>query len=154
MIRRRLRDALHRTALIGAAIFAVGALTISAACGSPLHNAPSATGAKTIAISESSNSTTVSVPVGDYLVVHLHSTYWTIAVPTSPALTKVSSSTIAGGPGCSKIPGMGCGVVSMTFHALRVATVQLSAHRTSCGEALRCTGTNGHWTAKIRLVKR
>jgi hypothetical protein len=95
----------------------------------------------------------VVVHIGDHVVVKLHSTYWTITNRT-PDLAKLSSSTIAAGAGCPKIPGTGCGVVSTTFRAQRVAVVQLSAHRTSCGEALLCTGTRGRWTATIRIIER
>lgn len=128
-------------------------LSVATTSGLPV-GAGATTAITTVTISESSNNETVSVHVGDHVVVRLHSTYWTISNPTPSVLAKLSSSTIAGGVGCPKIPGMGCGVVSTTFRALRVATVKVSAHRSTCGEALRCTGTEGRWTAKIKIVKR
>lgn len=106
----------------------------------------------TITISESSNNKTVTLPVGDHLLVQLHSTYWSFAYPVSSALVKISASTVPGGAGCPTFPGSGCGAVSVTFNAKRVAAVQISAHRTSCGEAMLCTGAKGHWTARIRIT--
>jgi hypothetical protein len=47
---------------------------------------------------------------------------------------------------------MGCGTVRRDFHAVRLGTATLIATRSSCGEAMRCTGDQGRFTVTVRVV--
>ena len=98
-------------------------------------------------LDEHSNGATVDAQLGDTIVVTLHSTYWTFDTPPrvlQPLSTQPSPSHCA-------VVGSGCGTVTATFNAAHVGTVTLHAHRDSCGEALRCTGTDADWSATVRV---
>jgi len=49
--------------------------------------------------------------------------------------------------GC--VPGGGCGTVTARYSAISGGTAQVAAHRDSCGEAMRCQGTNGDWRITV-----
>lgn len=113
-----------------------------------------ASSATTVTIGESSNGHVVTVAKGQHLVVALHSTYWTI--------TPLSRRTILAQLGTQKmiaplpspthcVPGQGCGSVTMHYAATGAGVVRLSAQRTTCGEAMRCTGTQGSWSVTVRV---
>src|SRR5438309_1019796 len=98
-------------------------------------------------LDEHANGTTVDAQLGETIVVTLHSTYWTFDTPSrvlQPLSTQPSPSHCA-------VVGSGCGTVTATFNAAQVGTVTLHAHRDSCGEALRCTGTDADWSATVRV---
>lgn len=140
--------------LLGAGAVA-GVLTITSCGGSSSSGADTLGGGspspgRTIQLTEASDGTTVSAHVGDRLVVTLHNTYWTISAPTGGAVTVASRPSVApGGSGCPHIPGTGCGKVTATYDVTAAGTSRLSASRTSCGEALRCTGSQGAWAVKV-----
>lgn len=98
-------------------------------------------------LDEHDNGKTVDAQLGDTIIVVLHSTYWSFDTPArvlQPLSTQPSPSHCA-------VVGSGCGTVTATFNAAHVGTVTLHAHRDSCGEAIRCTGTNGDWSATVHV---
>lgn len=99
-------------------------------------------------LDEHANGTTVSLHLGDEIVVVLHSTYWTFDTP-SRVLQPVGAAQTS--PSHCHVVGSGCGTVSATFNAAQVGTVIVHAHRDSCGEALRCTGPNADWRVTVRV---
>jgi len=117
----------------------------------------SATGVAKVTITESSNRHVVTVAKGAHLVVALHSTYWTITpLESRTVLAQVGTQRTGGllpGPTntCAPVPGQGCGTVSMRYVAQGAGTVRLTAHRTTCGEAMLCTGSQGSWYVTIRV---
>ena len=107
-----------------------------------------------LTLSESSNHHTVNVAVGATFRVLLHNTYWTLTpLPSTSALAKVGSIKVVSsglaGSGC--VPGQGCGTVTAHFVARHAGYARLSATRTSCGEAMRCTAAQGHWTVVVHV---
>jgi len=111
-------------------------------------------------LSEKNASKTVIVKLGSRVELTLHSMYWGLAVPA-----KSSSLTSKGAPilkpifpspsapaGC-KIAGSGCGTQTWEFVATKVGTTHLVASRTTCGEALRCTGTNGRFAVTVKVSR-
>ena len=50
-------------------------------------------------------------------------------------------------PGC--VPGGGCGTVTATYGAVHAGRVTVTANRTSCGEALRCSPEQGSFTVAV-----
>ena len=104
----------------------------------------------TIQVSESDAGTTVRVTVGSTLVVVLHSTYWGFASPSNTAvLRQVGGVTTVPvlPPAC--VPGGGCGTVSVTYQAAAAGQSEISASRTTCGEALQCTGNGGSYSLQV-----
>ena len=120
----------------------------------------SAQASKTIALSETSINKTISVKVGTHITLALHSMYWTLLkIPPYQALTQKGSATlkpILPGPGAPKgctIPGSGCGTQSWKFVASKVGMTHLIARRTTCGEAMRCTGTHGRFEVTVKVIR-
>ncbi len=117
--------------------------------------------AKTItSLSEKNASKTVAVKLGNTVELTLHSMYWQLAVPA-----KSSSLTSKGQPilkpifpspsapaGC-KIAGSGCGTQTWVFAATKVGLTHLVASRTTCGEVMKCTGTNGRFTVTVKVSR-
>jgi hypothetical protein len=86
------------------------------------------------------------------LLVRLHNTYWQIDASPTPSVVQTSGaqSNHPDAPG-SCLPGIGCGTVERPFTAARAGTVRLTASRTSCGEAMSCTGEQGTWSVTVRV---
>ena len=114
--------------------------------------------ATTKALSEKNINQTISVKVGTSVSLTLHSMYWGIK-----AQSKTSALSSQGGPilkpvlpgpsapnGC-KIAGSGCGTQTWKFKAVKVGTAHLIATRTTCGEAMRCTGSNGRFEVTVKI---
>lgn len=91
-------------------------------------------------VGDHANGTTVRLCVGQTLRLSLHSTYWGNIAGSPETVAKEVGSTIVVSPapmGC--LPGAGCGTLVTQFRGLAPGTATVSAHRTSCGEALLCT---------------
>ena len=115
----------------------------------------SATAVAKVTITESSNRHVVTVARGAHLVVTLHSTYWTInPLARRTVLAQVGTQQTGGplsGPTHACVPGQGCGTVTMHYVAHGAGTVRLTAKRTTCGEAMRCTRSQGSWYVTVRV---
>jgi hypothetical protein len=49
------------------------------------------------------------------------------------------------------VPGQGCGTVTAVFAAIAPGSARLTASRISCGEALRCTGSDGVYVLTVTV---
>jgi hypothetical protein len=105
-----------------------------------------------VQVSEKQNGGTVTVRRGQELRVVLHSTYWTINPASNSTILRLLGTTMRAKVGGGCVAGQGCGTMTGQFHALKTGKVTVTASRTSCGEALRCTGTRGHY--KITVIVR
>ncbi|MEP7178417.1 MAG: hypothetical protein ABI775_04975 [Pseudonocardiales bacterium] len=92
---------------------------------------------------------TIAVSVGDDVVVVLHSTYWKLAPMTGAVLQASGPAAVTPASAQSCVPGQGCGTVTQTFRAKAGGRTVITADRTSCGEAMRCTGSNGSYRLDI-----
>lgn len=135
----------HRPALLACAVV----LAVSA-CGSGSSAGPGSTSSTTTThtLDEHDNGHTVDVNFGDTIVVVLHSTYWTFAVPQT-VLQPIGLPQPS--PSSCGVTGGGCGTVTSTYNAGHVGETTLHAHRDSCGEAVRCTGSNADWSVTVRV---
>jgi hypothetical protein len=140
-------------------IVAVTVVLASAAllggCGSGRANVPVSTPSVSspVTVDEQSNGTTVALQPGQTLTVTLHSTYWQLAPPSGSDLLRVETPpTARTSVGCSSIPGTGCGTVTATYLAHGRGEAVVSAHRDSCGEALRCIGSQGDWRIVVHVA--
>jgi hypothetical protein len=107
-----------------------------------------------VVATEADNGRTVVVAVGQRLVVELHSTYWSLDRP-APASVLWPDGPVgvrASPPGVGCVPGGGCGTVSQAFLAVGPGTATIIAGRTSCGEAMGCTGDQGRYALTV-IVK-
>ena len=113
----------------------IAVLFLVAACGTA---APSA---RTVAVHSSGR--TVTLRVGDRLVVTLGSTYWHPAAAQPSGVLNLVNTRTAGVPLSSHtcVVGQGCGTVTVVYQAVRAGHVVVKATRTVCGEAMLCVGT-------------
>jgi hypothetical protein len=124
------------------------AVTLSAACSPSDSGGASGKPAAQLQVDESANGKTVSASLGGTVVVVLHSTYWSmvpeasVLQPVGPPQVVATSCPVAGG---------GCGTMTATFNAAHVGVATLRAHRTTCGEALRCVGKASDWSVTVRV---
>ena len=104
----------------------------------------------TVPLNDSDDGTTVRVKVGSTIVVVLNTTFWGFPAPPSPAvLRQVGGVTMVTVPLHSCVPGGGCGTTSATYQAVGLGQAQITASRTSCGEALLCTGKAGSYAVQV-----
>lgn len=102
--------------------------------------------------SEADKGHTVTLNVGDELVIELHSTYWIFDQP-SPAsvLTVEHPPAVSGQPPSSErcVPGGGCGTVRVVYRAIAPGTATAAANRNSCGEAMACAEEQAHYRLTV-----
>jgi hypothetical protein len=113
---------------------------------------PAAT-AVTKRLTETDDGTSISVAKGSTIIVVLSSTYWTYSTATNPSvLTRVAGPTTSPAHMGSCVPGAGCGTVSVTYRAVGVGHAQITASRTTCGEALACSGKAGAYAVQMMVT--
>jgi hypothetical protein len=137
--------------LLGAA----GAAAVLAIGSAPAITASAATVHHTVrhhavTASEADNGRTFTVRSGSRVTLTLHSTYWSILGSSAPAVLHQvgGTSTRPAKPGTC-VPGQGCGTVSASFIAVSRGDAVLTASRTTCGEALRCTPGQGYYSVHV-----
>jgi len=87
---------------------------------------------------------------GQELRVVLQSTYWEFKAVSAPSvLHLVGKPVVRPKSGC--VPGAGCGTVTVTYVAKALGSAVVSASRTSCGEAMGCTGDAGSYTLTVSV---
>jgi hypothetical protein len=128
------------------------ALAVTTACGADAARsvAPTTPTPTALRLDERANHTTVSATVGTSVVVTLHSTYWsdlTGGTPDVLAAAGVSRVT----PARTCVPGAGCGTVELALRAVRPGSANITARRTSCGEARLCDGDQGHYSVTVKI---
>ena len=103
-------------------------------------------------LTEADNGHTVTATVGSTVTVTLENTYWMISASSNPAvLALVSGPTTSGAAPSGCLPGMGCGEVTAVFRALAPGQATITASRTTCGEALLCTGSAGAYAVTVEV---
>jgi hypothetical protein len=127
-----------------------------AACGSSSSRAagPTTTGKATSAVklTEADNNQTVGVlGIGGHVQLVLGSTYWYVRDSSNPAVVRLDSQPVVKPQIQGCVPGQGCGTVTATFTVTGSGTATITATRSSCGEALRCTGTAGRYQVHVRV---
>jgi hypothetical protein len=103
-------------------------------------------------LSEKDKNMTINVKVGERIQVVLHSTFWQFASQKGTALKQLGEPTVA--PILTgHIPGSGAGTVRVEYVATLPGRASISASRTSCGEAMLCTGDQGNYLVSVNVVK-
>lgn len=128
------------------------ASAILAGCGTNSSPSSNTSTRPPVTADEHSNGTTITLRLRQRLVVTLHNTYWQLTPPNANVLQVARAPNATPDPGCTSIPGTGCGTVTAEYVARGAGTAVVSAHRDSCGEALRCTGTAGDWHATVVIT--
>jgi hypothetical protein len=135
-----------------AAIGLVSACSASlVAQSSPVQAAQGSLGSVVRDVDDTANGSTVHVHVGDVVKVTLHSTYWQMNAPSSTVVQERVSDVVASPPAPGRVPGLGAGTVVTSYVAHSSGTAQITAHRTSCGEALQCTPDKQSYAVTIAV---
>jgi cytoskeletal protein RodZ len=102
----------------------------------------------TVAVADANDGQTVTLHPGEHLRVALASTYWQIQPSSDPSVLRADGSPATSpSPGC--VPGAGCGTAAETFTAVAPGHATVVATRTTCGEAMRCQGSAGHYQVQV-----
>ena len=102
-----------------------------------------------VTVSFADNGRTMRLHRGSQLDVVLSSTYWRFqTVPEHHVLSGPSHVRVTPRPsGC--VPGEGCGTASARYVARSDGRTTVLATRSSCGEALGCTGSTGRFEVVV-----
>jgi hypothetical protein len=92
---------------------------------------------------------TVKVARGTRIVVKLKSLYWHQFRSSNRGVVRLAGKVTRKEGDCP--PGVGCGTVKAPFKAVGSGSAHLRANRTSCGEALPCTKSQGRYDVTIRV---
>jgi hypothetical protein len=125
---------------------AVALLLVVLGCASTGSSRAATSTLPVVQVGDGRDGGTVALRVGQRLRVVLHSTYWEFQ-PVSGLLHLVNAPAVAPKGGC--VPGQGCGTVTALYIARRAGTAVVKAARTSCGEAMGCTGDAGSYKLTV-----
>jgi hypothetical protein len=102
-----------------------------------------------VTVTNRDNGRTITLVLHQRLRVVLSSTYWTLQESSNPAALRM-----AGRPritprpsGC--VPGAGCGTATATYGTVAPGSALVTATRTSCGEAMGCTGATSRFSLHV-----
>jgi hypothetical protein len=111
----------------------------------------SAAPGSTVTVDETASGA-VSLRVGQQLIIDLHSTYWMVQGSSNPPVLTMDGAVVVSPSPDGCVPGQGCGTVTADFHAIAPGDAVVNASRTSCGEALRCTGGQGTFRLTVHVT--
>jgi hypothetical protein len=105
-----------------------------------------------IVATDSDNGKTFELHVGDRLEVKLGSTYWNFNESSDLSVLRLAGPmAISPRPnGC--VPGGGCGLAIASFAAVGTGSADVTASRSSCGEAMRCVGNAGSYRLSVVVI--
>jgi hypothetical protein len=100
------------------------------------------------------NGKSITLQPGQTLLVMLSSTYWSFQGSSNPqVLAAVGAPTASPAPRSTcPVIGTGCGTVSEMFRAVAAGTVQVTASRVSCGEAMGCTSATANYQVTVHVA--
>lgn len=119
------------------------------ASASPVTAATSETAALDVTATDKDNGRTVTLVPGQRLRVVLASTYWTFQNSSSAAVLRVETQPHVNPQPSGCVPGAGCGTATVTYRAVAHGQTSVTASRTSCGEAMGCTGAEGNYSLRV-----
>ena len=131
-------------------MFAATAATLLAVgCGAARHQPGGPQPPRLFTEHDRSNGKTIHIAVGDKVALILGSSYWNFRGSSAPAvLRQVGRATLVrSAQSCP--PGVGCQPKRALYEALAPGKAVITAHRLSCGEVLRCTGSRGHFRLTV-----
>jgi hypothetical protein len=101
---------------------------------------------------DNANGTTVHVRVGDRIELILASSYWAVRGSSAPSVLRQDGPAVHLPPSPRNCPpGLGCRPVRAYFTALAAGIALITAHRSTCGEALRCVGSRGRFSITVAV---
>jgi hypothetical protein len=106
------------------------------------------------AVHESDSGKTVHVPVGGVVNLVDFSSFWSVPQASDPSVLATSTTQDAWRQTCGTglHAQLGCTIPSTPYRAVKAGTVQLTASRTQCGEAMPCKPPNSYSFAVTVVV--
>lgn len=146
---RRLRNTRARCARV----LALGLLVVSTtACSRAVMATPNTiyVGNPVLHLNEAENGLTVHTPTGNDVEVSLTGTTWAFSVNPPDVLQEVGAVVLHAGANCAQ-PGesAACGTTAMKWKTLKTGSVTITAQRSSCGEAIQCTASQGTYSVTV-----
>ena len=141
----------HLSRKIMSSVFAVAAAVLATGCAASSGPASGSIGHASITERASASGETIHVQPGDRVTLILASTYWRIGGSSAPGVLRPDAPAVTRPVPSGCVPGQGCGSVRQSFTAMAAGTAVLTAHRDSCGEALRCTGSQGDFRLVVAV---
>jgi hypothetical protein len=101
--------------------------------------------------SDTDNGATVTMRRGGTLKLTLHSTYWTVSGSSDASVLHERGTPVTRPAPRSAhcVPGQGCGTVSATFTAMKAGRADVTASRTTCGEAMLCAPAQARYVLHV-----
>lgn len=128
-------------------------LVVGLCCVAGAGVASASTGSAARLVTDADSGHTVTVQRGATIRLVLHSTYWRVHGSSRPSVVAG-----AGAPRYDAtrggVAGSGRGTVTVTYRALARGRATLTASRSACGEALRCTPAQGTYSVTIVVRSR
>jgi hypothetical protein len=154
-----------RVAMVGAAAVVAAVLPLAGCDGSARTPRSTVTNSRSVSPSAGGTSASQTVDVvlvgdradghtvtlmsGQRLRVVLSSTYWQFDRATNNSVLRPGGQPRVESESTSCVPGGGCGTVTATFIAAARGSAEIVAHRSSCGEAMGCTGDTGRFRLHV-----
>ena len=124
-----------------------------AACATTRSNITRDTGPQTTPTAEltgSDNGSEVHTAIGHLLHVNLAGQGWSFTAQPASMVSVITPSTTSVPSDCSgALQTSTCGATAITYLAKQAGTVTLRATRSMCGEARRCTGSEGDFSITV-----
>lgn len=144
----------YRPMAVAVALVVVSIMT-AAGCGTAASHAsgPVAGGPTVIVVRDNANGKAVSTSAGDRIELILSSSYWHVTGSSAPTVLRQDGSPVllSRPKSCPDLPGLGCVPVRADFTALTDGKAEITAERSSCGEALRCKPDQARFTVTIEV---
>ncbi|WP_042374710.1 hypothetical protein [Streptacidiphilus neutrinimicus] len=114
----------------------------------------SATGTAVVVVHNADKGHTVTLHPGQTLEVVLTGGYWAAPASSAASVLKLSGgpSFASPSPGQTCRPGVDCRAQQTEFVAVSAGTATVSSSRSNCGEAMRCTDSNGKFGITVTVT--
>lgn len=109
-------------------------------------------GASAVTLTDADNHRHVTLHVGEWLTLVLGSTYWTVQDSSNPEVLRRAGDPVVEPQLRGCVPGQGCGTVTAAFTGVGAGDAVVTATRTTCGEAMACTGAAGLYRVDVRVT--
>lgn len=116
--------------------------------GVPLHTPPT-NAPRTVVVRDQDNGHAVSMRAGERLQLVLASTYWQVVGSSDTNVVRPEAQPAVSPQVTGCVVGEGCGTVTALFDAVAPGRADVSAKRTSCGEAMSCAGSLGSYRVTV-----
>jgi hypothetical protein len=131
------------------ALTSAGTPTAASLSASPPAAATTGAAGTEITATDKDNGRTVTLGRGRRVRIVLSSTYWHFQGSSDPAVLRIDGQPRVSPQPSGCVPGAGCGTATATYLAVAAGDAVITATRTSCGEAMGCTGGNDRYSLRV-----